>query len=117
MRLARFRNVGIAERDDVTRHRLRIGRGTAEHDGDRVAGFHAQTDRSAEAFGRRPSRAVVLHCHRISSLTSSYGSAWSRKPYVPRVFSSRAMSRMSASAARAGPDPMLTRATPIASSS
>ena len=57
-------------------------------------------------------------CHRISSFTSAYGSVCSVKLLkVPAVFNSRAMSRTSASVARIGPDPTLTRATPSACSS
>ena len=104
----------------------------------RLPGLGARRDRSARRFGsptgrRRLSpippshdrnRVARLHakadgCHFISSLTSSNGSACVRERAVGAVApSTRARCRApAASAARIGPDPTLTRATPSASSS
>src|SRR5438552_2121176 len=99
--LARLRPVRIAQFDDATGTRgRRLGR-SGEHDGNGIPRLDAKSEGG----------------HRMSSFTSSNGIVRSAKPNVPRLLSSLAMSRTSASDARIGPEPTLTRATPSASSS
>jgi len=74
VRLLGFGRFRIAQLDDRARHRGRPRARTVNHDGDRVAGFHAKAGNES---GRSALGAKAAHF--IKSLTVSYGSALSAK--------------------------------------